>query len=122
MANTQTARKVDPDLQSFATAVLAAVRNVGSRSTERFGAKKVFISAVYVGFTGGRSLTDVAALNAFKLRLIAAQSAGLLVLARADLVGAMPKAAVASSEVSDRCATYHFVLDASAREPWEVGS
>jgi hypothetical protein len=40
------------------------------------------------------------------------------VLARADLVAAMPRAAVADSEVSDGGAEFHFVLDDAARDPW----
>ncbi len=55
---------------------------------------------------------------AFKRRMVTAHRAGLLVLARADLVAAMPRAAVAASEVCDGYAEFHFVLDDAARDPW----
>jgi len=40
-------------------------------------------------------------------------------LARADLVGAMPRATVAASEIVDRGCTFHFVLDQGCKEAWE---
>jgi len=58
-------------------------------------------------------------LEAFKRRMVRAHRAGLLVLARADLVAAMPRAAVASSEISDGGAEFHFLPDDAARDPWD---
>jgi hypothetical protein len=34
----------------------------------------------------------------------------------------MPDAIVADSEVADSGATYHFVVDASTRDPWELAA
>lgn len=107
-------------LPVFAAAVAGAITRIGNDTTERFGARKVFVSAVYRAlFVAG---FDAWPFSGFKSRLIDAQRAGLLSLARADLVGAMPSATVAASEIDTFGATYHFVIDQSAREPWEVAS
>jgi len=45
----------------------------------------------------------------FKKRLVAAHRAGLLTLARADLVEAMDRWDVAKSEAAYLSATYHFI-------------
>jgi hypothetical protein len=50
--------------------------------------------------------------------MVAAHQAGLLVLARADLVAAMPRAAVAASAVSVGGAEFHFMVDDAVRDPW----
>ena len=54
----------------------------------------------------------------FKSHLIAAQRAQMLSLARADLVAAMPGAAVATSEIMHNGASYQFVIDVHFREAW----
>lgn len=93
------------DLAGFAT----AVREAAARSTDGgFGARKVFIANVW------RTLRDHPAarglsLDEFKHRLIAAHKAGLVGLARADLVGAMDPDAVRESETVHLEARYHFV-------------
>jgi hypothetical protein len=101
-------------LSKFATAVDAAIARVPESG--RFGNRKVFVSAIWNAFTlrgyAGLSLDD------FKSQLIAAQRAQLLSLARADLVAAMPGAAVAASEIMHNGTTYHFVIDAHSREAW----
>lgn len=123
--NTSPARTAALDLATcplpaFAAAVTGAITRIGNDTTERFGARKVFVSAVYRAlFVAG---FDAWPLSGFKARLVGAQRAGLLSLARADLVGAMPAATVAASEIDSLGATYHFVIDQSAREPWEVAS
>lgn len=48
-------------------------------------------------------------LDAFKRQLLSAHKAGLLVLARADLVAAMNPRDVAESETAHLEARYHFV-------------
>jgi hypothetical protein len=50
-------------------------------------------------------------LDDLKKRLADANRAGLLSLARADLVGAMNPEEVRLSEILDRGASFHFVLD-----------
>ena len=106
-------------LAFFATEVLVAVARIGGACDERFGDRKVFISAIWTQLADTRgSLT----LNEFKARLILALRAGHLELARADLVGAMPAAVVTASEIRHRGAEFHFVLDPAAREPWERAS
>lgn len=107
-------------LPAFAAAVASAISRIGHDTTERFGARKVFVVAVFRELLV--SCADVWPISKFKDRLIQANLAGLLSLARADLVGAMPAATVAASEIESLGATYHFVIDQLAREPWEVAS
>ena len=104
-------------LADFAASVHATCRKIGSSSLERFGARKVFVAAIAdaLGVTGGQ-------IDRFKQRLLEANRERLLDLARADLVAAMNPVAVAASEISDLGATFHFVVDPSAREPWERAS
>ncbi len=80
----------------------------------RFGDRKVFVSALWqrVGRKLGMSLAE------FKVWLAAQHRAGSLQLARADLVAAMDPKLVASSEIQDRGAEFHFVVDPGAKEPW----
>jgi hypothetical protein len=105
-------------LARFATAVHTAIKSVGDGCRERFGQRKVFISAVYVRLVvAGARPGD---LDSFKARLMLAATGGLVELARADLVAAMPFDAVAASEISVAGTTYHFVVDPAARERWEV--
>lgn len=101
-------------LAEFAAAVRRAVAAIGHDAHQRYGLRKVFLAAVHAAL-GGEGTID---LEAFKRRMVSAHRAGLLVLARADLVAAMPLAAVASSEVSAGGAEFHFVLDDAVRDPW----
>jgi hypothetical protein len=101
-------------LAAFAAAARRAVATIGHDTHERYGARKVFLAAVHAAL-GGEGAIHV---EVFKRRMVSAHRAGLVVLARADLVAAMPGAAVAASEVSDGCAEFHFVLDDAARDPW----
>lgn len=101
-------------LAEFASAARRAVVAIGHDANQRYGLRKVFLAAVHAAL-GGEGAID---LKAFKRRMVSAHRAGLLVLARADLVAAMPRAAVADSEVSDGAAEFHFVLDDAARDPW----
>ena len=64
-----------------------AVVAFGHDANERFGARKVFLVAVHAAL-GGEGAIE---LEAFKRRMVSAHRAGLLVLARADLVAAMPR-------------------------------
>jgi hypothetical protein len=85
---------------SFANAVNTAAAGA---TTGCFGPRKVFIAALW------RAAFTSEPLWAFKARLIAAHRAGTVVLARADLVGAMDTSLVRDSEATDGLATYHFV-------------
>lgn len=102
-------------LPDFAASVHSAVARVGHSTAMRFGARKVFISAVRAELTAA-GMTIAAA--DFASRLLDANRRGLLSLARADLVAAMPTASVADSEIGDSRCEYHFVVDAGARETW----
>ena len=101
-------------LAEFAAAARHAVAAIGDDANERYGLRKVFLAAVHAALGGEGAIH----LEAFKRRMVRAHRAGLLVLARADLVAAMPPAAVAGSEVSEGGAEFHFVLDDAARDPW----
>ncbi len=105
---------------SFATIVIAAIALIGSSLTERVGTRKVFISEIYrvVASSG----FDVGSIENFKALLVAAHRAGHLSLARANFVAAMDPAVVAASETVTDCASFHFVIDPSAMEPWEVAA
>jgi len=101
-------------LADLAAAVRRAVAAIGHGANQRYGTRKVFLAAVHAAL-GGEGAID---LEAFKRRMVTAHRVGLLVLARADLVAAMPRAALAASEVSEGGAEFHFVLDDAARDPW----
>jgi hypothetical protein len=89
--------------------VREAIPQVGADG--RFGPEKVFVSALWHRIEHARRPADLS-LDGFKRWLITANRDGWLVLARADLVGAMDAKQVAESEIRDRGATFHFVLDA----------
>jgi hypothetical protein len=88
------------DLASFAAAVNGAA---ASSPTGWFGDDKVFISHVH------RRLADGTPIGDFKRRLVEANTAGLVKLARADLVAAMDPADVQESETRYLTAEFHFV-------------
>ena len=74
-----------------------------------FGERKVFISSVW-DHMRRHGPWSALTLDEFKARLLAAHRAGELVLARADLVAAMPAALVAASETGTDGASFHFIL------------
>jgi hypothetical protein len=94
------------DLSAFAHTVQAVARHC---PTGRFGDNKVFISHV------ARRLAEEPAfaglgLEAFKRKLVEANTARLLTLSRADLVSVMDPADVRESETHDLNAVFHFLL------------
>lgn len=95
-----------------AEALLAVVRETIPRvgADGRFGTEKVFVSAIWHRIERDRRLADLS-LDRFKRWLVTANRDGWLVLARADLVGAMDSKLVSESEIEDRGDTFHFVLD-----------
>jgi hypothetical protein len=97
---------------SSAEALLEVVRETIPRVgvDGRFGAEKVFVSAIWRSMERDHRLSDLS-LDRFKRWLVSANRDGWLVLARADLVGAMDPKLVAESEIQDQGATFHFVLD-----------
>jgi hypothetical protein len=101
-------------LADLAAAARRAVAAIGHDANERYGTRKVFLAAVHAALGGEGAIN----LEVFKRRMVRAHRAGLLVLVRADLVAAMPPAAVAASGVSDGCSEFHFVIDDAARDPW----
>jgi hypothetical protein len=98
-----------------AETVLEVVREIIPRvgADGRFGAENVFVSAIWHSIERDRRLVDLS-FERFKRWLVNANRDGWLVLARADLVGAMDPRQVAESEIEDRGATFHFVLDQQA--------
>jgi len=103
-----TALPLDDD--SFAAMVNHAVQTVGPNG--RFGAHKVFVSAIWRNLAGDLSRRGMG-LDDLKRRLLDANRAGRLSLARADLIGAMDPTEVKTSEIVDRGARFHFVIDTS---------
>ncbi|MEO7733177.1 MAG: hypothetical protein ABIY55_19595 [Kofleriaceae bacterium] len=91
--------------------LLAAVRDTIPRigNDGRFG-EKVYVSAIWRTITRDSKAGDLS-LDYFKRWLLGANRDGQLVLARADLIGAMDAKQVTESEINDRGATFHFVLD-----------
>lgn len=100
--------------QQPAPSLLQTVRDTLPRigSDGRFGAEKVFISALWHRLERDRS-TGLS-LDRFKTWLIDANREQQLDLVRADLVGAMDPKLVAESEIEDLGATFHFVVDRQA--------
>src|ERR1043166_981710 len=91
-------------LTRFTVAIRAIVSAIGDDKRERFGTRKVFISAVWAALIAAGHSAGTP--DEFKARLVLAKAAGLLELARADLVAAMPADAVMASEIADRWETY----------------
>lgn len=91
----------------FARAVLAAAAKVPAAG--RFGADRVFISAVWKQLGADRDVWGPN-LDAFKKRLLDANRKLALTLARADMPGAMDRATVAASEIAHLNSTFHFVV------------
>lgn len=102
----QPARSVPED--GLLSTVREMLPKIGSEG--RFGSEKVFVSALWHRIEPARSSAELS-LDVFKRWLVTANRDGWLQLARADLVGAMDPRQVAESEIRDRGATFHFVLD-----------
>lgn len=74
----------------------------------RFGADRVFISALWRQLDRGRF--PGLSLDSFKKYLLAANRELRLTLARADMPGAMDRATVEASEIRYLNSTFHFVV------------
>lgn len=96
------------DDDAFAAMVNDAIRAIGSDG--RYGPHKVFVSAIWHQLAGDPRCVGMS-VDELKRRLLDAHRNDLLSLARADLVGAMDRDAVSASEIRDRGASFHFVLD-----------
>ena len=94
----------EADDVGLAARIKSAIRAIGPEG--RFG-WKVFISEIWKRLRSYDSMS----LPEFKTDLLRLNREGLIVLARADLVGAMDPAKVAASEITDRGSSFHFVLD-----------
>lgn len=110
-----TARRPAAPRRPAPASPLVVVRDAAAKvkAPGRFGDRKVFVSALWqrVGNTLGMSL------DAFKQWLVVQHRAGVLQLARADLVAAMDPDLVAASEIRFGNATFHFLVDPPAKEP-----
>ena len=91
----------------FAATVLAAASQVPAAG--RFGADRVFVSALWKQLGENRAALGPT-LDDFKARLLDANRALRLTLARADMPGAMDRAKVAASEIRHLNSTFHFVV------------
>jgi hypothetical protein len=96
--------------------VRAAVQPGGVPASGRYHGEKVFIAAIYDYVTNaiGHHALGMT-LEQFKRWLVEQNRLGYLVLARADLVGAMDRAMVTRSEIESYGATFHFVLADSVK-------
>jgi CheY-like chemotaxis protein len=83
----------------------------------RYGRHKVFIAAIWRKLQHDPRFHGMP-MAEFKRHLLAANREAHLVLARADLVGAMDRQEVAESEIEDRGSTFHFVMDPNAKDAW----
>lgn len=101
---------VPPDLLAC---VRDALPEIGADG--RFGPEKVFVSALWER-VAEHAPPENRSLDHFKRWLVTANRNRWLTLARADVVGAMDPRKVRESEIEDRGATFHFVLD-PARNP-----
>ncbi|HEU4727818.1 MAG TPA: hypothetical protein VFT22_08020, partial [Kofleriaceae bacterium] len=95
------------------TLVREAIPRIGSDG--RFGAEKVFVSAIWQRIERDGRLPDLS-FERFKRWLVTANRDQLLDLARADLVGAMDPKLVADSEIEHLGTTFHFVVDRRATQ------
>jgi len=102
-----TREKTQPPPAELLQVVREAIPRVGAEG--RFG-EKVYVSAIWRSIERDRKAGDLS-LDHFKRWLLRANRDGWLVLARADLIGAMDPKQVTESEIHDRGATFHFVLD-----------
>jgi hypothetical protein len=104
VVSTVTESEKAPDLLEAVRDTIPRIGNEG-----RFG-EKVYVSAIWRTIARERKAGDLS-LDHFKRWLVGANRDGWLVLARADLIGAMDAKQVTESEIHDRGATFHFVLD-----------
>ncbi len=98
---------MDMNATDFAAQLLAAATQIPVAG--RLGSDRVFVSALWKQLGADRD-TLGPNLDAFKSRLLDANRACLLTLARADMPGAMDRATVAASEISYLNSTFHFVV------------
>lgn len=122
MPKKKTSRELDKDIEDYLSSPssappvgrdpVALVTQVASRlrEPERFGPRKVFISAIWerVGDQLGLSLSE------FKRWLVEQFRARRIRLERADYVAAMDPDLVRDSETDADGATFHFVVDQEA--------
>jgi len=99
-------RGIQLPTQNLLEVVRETIPRIGAEG--RFG-EKVYVSAIWR--TIERDKAGELSLDHFKRWLVRANRDGWLVLARADLIGAMDAKQVNESEINDRGATFHFVLD-----------
>lgn len=96
------------------TLVRDAIPRIGADG--RFGAEKVFVSALWHHIERDGRLPDLS-LERFKRWLVTANRDQLLDLARADTLGEMDGHLVEESEIRDLGATFHFVVDRQVAAP-----
>ena len=105
-----------PDLLEFVRETLTEIGDDG-----RFGDEKVFVSVLWHELAHRGPPAELS-LDHFKQWLVTANRNHWLTLARADVVGAMDPKKVRESEIQDRGATFHFVLDPARNPAAQQGS
>jgi hypothetical protein len=100
--------KPELSVAEIARAVTEMLPRIGSDG--RYGPYKVFVSEIWRRLSADPRFHKMS-LPEFKDRLMDANQEGWLNLARADFVGAMNREQVHTSEIRDRGASFHFVLD-----------
>ena len=105
-ANAAMTESLDAYLASEVNRVASLVPAAG-----RFGDRKVFVCALFAALQTESLTCEGCDLDDLKAFLVRANRAGLLALARADLVGAMDQAMVRASQIQHRGAEFHFVID-----------
>lgn len=117
MTKTATRRNPADRDQLITDVVMAATRETTPWAV---GSQKRFIIDVYDTLEAQGKL-DGMFLDEFKTELVRLHKAGLLVLARADLVAAMPPRKVAASEIElgPRGPTFNFIVDQRKNPPRE---
>jgi hypothetical protein len=91
--------------------VRSAVSPGGVPASGRYHGEKVFVAAIYDYVKDAIGMS----MDQFKRWLVDQNRLGYLVLARADLVGAMDRTMVTRSEIESYGATFHFVLADSVK-------
>lgn len=114
-----TERKPQPPPHDLLEVVRETLPQIGAEG--RFGSEKVFVSALWHRIEH-RARPSELSLDRFKRWLLTANRDGSLILARADLIGAMDARQVQESEIQDRGATFHFVLDSQTDQSAQGGS
>lgn len=111
----RTAAPAAAPIAELAGDVRAALASIAEGDPGSYGAHKVFIVAAWEALRRHAAWRELS-LEDFKARLLVANRDGEVVLARADLIGAMDPQLVQRSEIDAGGATFHFLVRRSVRQ------